>query len=241
MISSNAAYGPCPACGAAIYHTTSPRHGVCALCGKEAVSYYTCENAHVVCDHCMLSSIHNHVLQVCESMSSTNPFEIAEAIMDIPEFGILGCRNSIVPSLAMIVACKNAGVRIPDLSRVMANVESRLLLGSSSMCRMGGVCGIPLSCSAGLAVILFCLGDGIEHIQTSIQKLSSDCLAVVGAEDKNTELCCKRHVYQSLKLFCAFLKKHKQIELSVPEHIVCKYSDENPNCGRTACSLYNRE
>lgn len=169
--------------------------------------------------------------------TSKNPIEIAEKLMSLPEFSIYGCRHYLVVPFSLLTAYNNAGGKIENLERSFFNIYHRLLRYPSSMCKIGGVCGIPISAGVGLI-------DMIAERDTSYQPhrianmMTTECLLITRKYmPYDDTFCCKRHVYLAILRGAKFIDDNFWIQLSLPEKVVCRFQNVNKKCAHKNCVM----
>ncbi|MDO5844828.1 MAG: DUF5714 domain-containing protein [Methanocorpusculum sp.] len=227
----------CMICGEEITQGDVPIKSICDICGEEFTSYNFCENGHHVCMKCV-TKLFADAKDIFLNTKSENPIKIAEEVMDLPNFTLLGCKHYFVASLALCAAFKNSGGVIEDYEKVVSIIIERISQLPPSMCKVGSICGVPLAVGAGLhATGLKSQNDDIHNKMSS--KLTAFCIEKMFHEEYtgNSE-CCKRNTYICIHAGAIFIKNNFWVEMSLPKKIVCKYSEGNPKCNKDKCRLY---
>ncbi len=233
-------YPPCPVCGNDLLRRDEPVTGTCSLCGCPVETNNVCKNGHVVCNSCWSKPLFMAATELCIASTSSNPLEIAEKMMDMPGFGMGGCAHAMVVPYSLITAYINAygGISIEKQREMYANIRRRIVPYPTSMCKIGGVCGILLT--AGIGFIDFCAAARPElKPHAMANHMTSECLHMSRKySPPEKSLCCKCQVYLSLVQSTQFVDKTLNIKLAMSEHVSCKYSAKNPDCNGQKCVMY---
>ena len=66
---------------------------------------------------------------------------------------------------------------------------------------------------------------------------TSECLKkLANAGDPR---CCKGSVYTGLVVLDEYLKKYLNLDVELPDKIVCAFNKTNPECKKERCEFYN--
>lgn len=228
----------CLICGEEISQGDIPIKEKCDLCGETFVSYNYCRNNHHVCRECADKSLMKHAADVFQNSKSTNPVKIAEQIMDLPEFTMIGCKHYFVAALSVCTAYKNAGGYVNDFENTLQQIIDRTDLLPTSMCKFGGICGIPFA--VGISSKMTGIkprNDELNNLMSN--RLSAFCIGkMFDSEYAGNAECCKRNTYLCIHASTIFIKNNYWVEMTLPSKIVCKYSKDNPKCNKDKCRLY---
>lgn len=228
----------CLICGEEIGQGDVPIKAKCNLCGEQFTTYNFCKNGHYVCTDCVTKS-YFAAKDIYLNSKSTNPIKIAEEVMDLPEFTLLGCKHYFVAPLALCAAYRNAGGKVDDFEKIVSLVINRVYTLPTSMCKVGGICGIPLAIGSGLQAMGVNSENPEVHNKIS-SKLAAFCITKMFDEEyQGNSECCKRNLYLCIHAATIFIKNNFWVEMTLPTKIVCKYSNGNPKCNKEKCRLYH--
>ncbi len=231
-------YSKCPVCGEGLIHHDDPVYGKCSICGKPCETYFTCEDNHLICSSCRYGPFYNAAVRLCLNTTSKDPIEIAENLMDLPEFGIYGCKHYFVVPFALVTAYNNAGGKVDDLEVILDKIHERLLRYPSSMCKIGGICGVPISAGIGLLDVVSDIGSSFKPHNIG-NMMTTECLHVIRRYNPmDDSFCCKRHVYLSILRGAKFIDDNFWVMLTLPDKVSCKYHGANPKCLHNKCVMY---
>ncbi|MDO5845045.1 MAG: DUF5714 domain-containing protein [Methanocorpusculum sp.] len=229
----------CPICGAVLDQMDFPKHGVCELCGKEYHSNYICPNGHRTCNPCRTKNAFEEAKKLCLETKSKNPIDIAEKIMNLPDFSVFGCRHYFVVPMALLTAFKNCGGKIRNFESVLDHILINTQLYPSSLCRIGGICGIPMCCGVCIRELDAKYFRDEKDLVKLENALSVRCMrSILKYYVIGNEGCCKDHIYACLYEGAKFLNDYFWIEVEMPEKIICKYWKHNPYDNCTDCHFY---
>lgn len=231
-------YTKCLICGEDLIQEQELKEYTCGVCGKTYISNYACKNNHHICSACAVKEFFNIAKEVCVKTKSKNPIEIAEQIMSHPNFTIVGCKHYIVAPLALFTAYKNCVGKSDEFEKELETIKEKSSQGQVSMCKVGGLCGIPLS--VGRAMYSTYPINTDKNISAGLaNKFSADCMrAVINPDYKGSSDCCKRNVYITIIAGAKFIGDNLWVDLDMPSVIKCKYSGVNPRCNKEMCRLF---
>ncbi|MDO5845283.1 MAG: DUF5714 domain-containing protein [Methanocorpusculum sp.] len=227
----------CLICGEELIQGLEPREYRCDLCGKIFISSNLCKNGHHICSTCAIKEFYDATKSVCIKTKSKNPIGIAEQIMSYPNFTYFGCKHYIVAPMALFTAYKNSG-GVSDFEKSLEIIKNAAMSSHTSLCNIGGVCGIPISTGKSLFASSLETIDK-ERLKVISSKLSVYCMhAITDPEYLGSADCCKRNIYISLIAGTKFIRDYLWIDLELPNVVKCSYCENNPRCNKELCRLY---
>lgn len=229
----------CLICGEEVCRGDVPIKARCDICGEEFVSYNYCRNGHHVCVECIGERLFPTLLNYYLETKSTNPVEIAEHVMNMPGFTLVGCKHYFVAALSLCAAYRNAGGVVADYTEIINLIIDRVKMLPDSMCRTGGVCGVPLAIGIAIQVMGLTSKD-VEARNKRSSELAGFCITKMFDEKYTGSTdCCKRNLYLCLQAAAVFIRNYYWVDLTLPEKIACPYAEENPRCNGSFCLYYD--
>lgn len=228
----------CPVCNTEMIQDYVPERVKCDACGKSCVTNYHCPNGHHICNECRFGDLFSQIKEICLTSTSKNPKEIAEQMMDIDEAKGLGCKHYLIAPLSIYTAYKNCGGHVKDFENTLDAIRNRISMSPASLCKLGGLCGIPLA--LGGAFQIFSLqSDSIEEITESANTLSGFCMTkLMNPNNEGSRNCCIKNSMISIVETVKYLKNNFWIDLELPSIIQCEYYEGNPRCNKEKCPFY---
>ncbi|MDO5843694.1 MAG: DUF5714 domain-containing protein [Methanocorpusculum sp.] len=231
-------YAPCVVCGGKVTQGIEVYEAKCAVCGKDINTNYMCEKGHYVCNQCKIKVCKDEIKSICLKSKSTDPIEVAFLLMDSPVFkNIVGCRYYVIAALALYTVNRNLGGKFEDFDKTLENVIFRAMKCPTSLCKMGGICGIPIATGMTLPD---CLNETDQQkIEAMIKYHGEISVAAVESEKySGSRDCCNRNAIVSILAAVRFTSDYLWIDMNLPDRIVCKYSNNNPRCNKEQCRFY---
>lgn len=231
-------YAKCVICGGKVTQGIKIYEAKCAVCGKDIKTNYVCENGHYVCNHCKLDRIINGIKEICLNYKSTDPIELAFQLMDSPLFkNIMGCRYYVIPTVALYTVNKNLGGKFDDFDKTLDNIIHLAMLCPTSLCKMGGVCG--MSIATGVTLPEYLTKEEPEKVEAMIKFHGEMSINSVESESyMGSRDCCNRNVIVSILAAVKFSSDYLWVDMNLPDRIVCNYSKGNPRCNHEKCRFY---
>lgn len=228
----------CPVCEEEVIQGYVPKQVICDVCGKETTTNYYCPNGHHFCNNCRFDNIFEHIKGICLNSKSRNPLEIAEEIMDRKEMSLIGCKHYLIAALAVFTAYKNSGGKIDDFEKSMDVINKRVSKVQMSMCKLGGLCGIPLAI-AGAFQSVRAEKDSIENATEAANNISGNCIVkLMNPNNEGSRNCCIRNSAICIVEAAKYIRNNLWIDMELPSVLKCKYGEENPRCNKEKCPLY---
>ena len=98
-------------CGSPLDYLDQAEEMVCTFCGKQEQGHIKCPRGHFVCDACHNKDAVKIIADIALTTELTDPFAIADLMMDNPDLPMLGCQHAHIAGGALMAALKN---RRPD-------------------------------------------------------------------------------------------------------------------------------
>lgn len=228
----------CPVCGAEMFQEYVPERVKCDICGKSCVTNYHCPNGHHLCDTCRYEYLFGNIKEICLNSKSRNPIEIAEKIMGTKEMSELGCKHYLIASLSVYTAYKNCGGPVKNFEKSLEIIRDRVSKAPNSLCRLGGLCGIPLAIGGAFQSVTLQSGS-IKEKTESANTLSGNCMTkLMNPNNEGSSDCCLRNSAICIVETSRYLKNNFWIDIELPSVIQCRYYKGNPRCNKEKCPLY---
>ncbi|MDO5844260.1 MAG: DUF5714 domain-containing protein [Methanocorpusculum sp.] len=232
-------YSKCPICSGDVIQGYNLAQRKCDVCGKNFVSNSFCKNDHYICNTCATKNYFKFIGEFVTDTKLKDPIEIANIIMNHPESNLIGCKHAIVAYVSVITAFKNSGGHVKDFQKMMKEIALSTSICPTSMCKLGGFCGIPLT--MGVAMRTALSEDMDEDVRTELSnKLTGDCMGHLGNENNTgNKNCCTRNTYLTIINASKFISRNLWVEIPLPKIINCNYHEGNPRCNKTECKIYH--
>lgn len=216
-----------------------PIDNKCDICGKNFISNYKCSNGHNLCTECLSRPMLAEARKICTVSTSKNPLEIAEEIMDSPAFSLVGCSHYLVAIFAILTAYRNSGGKVPSMDDIVKRVHPRTALCPTSMCKIGGFCGVPLCLGITLIGLMEISDKSWESLREIANNMTRTCTNEVMSKDNTGSIdCCKRNTFLTIVYASRFISSNLWVDMELPQKVYCKYSEGNPRCKKDTCGFY---
>jgi hypothetical protein len=225
----------CLICNADLTYQEEPEKMPCSICGEFFTSNACCENGHFVCDTCHQLDAADYVETYCSRSTSTNPVEMADAVMAHPNIKMHGPEHHFLVPAVLLTAYYNQTNQPGKIVRKLKVARQRA--GNIH----GGFCGFYGNCGAGVGAGIF-LSIVLETTPLSDEEwrmgnlLTSKCLYEIAIH--GGPRCCKRDTYISIRTAIKFLSDYLQVDLQGSE-IFCGHSSRNNECKKADCPFYS--
>lgn len=103
------------------------------------------------------------------------------------------------------------------------------------VCGTIGICGVCSSVGATLSTLL--KATYMSDRERSIA-LSGTAECLMELSKAGGPRCCKQSLYIGLEVLNRHLKKYLNLDMNLPDKIVCEFSDKNPECKKERCEFY---
>lgn len=224
----------CIICGADLVYLSKSELMECSICKKECLSNAKCINGHFICDSCHEKDGFDYILQFCRNSITTNPAELANAIMGNPKIKMHGPEHHfLVPAVLLTSYYNKTGE--PDLiteKLKVAKERAQNILGG--FCGFYGNCGAAVGTGIFMSIILN--ANPLSGEEWGLSNLiTAETLLKVA--NNGGPRCCKRNTYLALKIAVDFLKTHQNIALDIGE-IKCRFFAQNKECKKKECKFF---
>jgi len=172
----------------------------------------------------------------CHHSTSTNPVEMARALMAHPRFPVAGQAHHPLVAGILVAAYRNAGGDA-GVTEVDAAIQRANTIPGGFCAGFGAdaaaiACGIAVSVIEGASV-------KAEHAvaRTLAHTLTGQGLLLIANNHGNR--CCKRSVFTVLELAAHFFTSTMGVALAPPKgRIECAFSAQNKLCNEADCKFY---
>lgn len=209
----------------------------CFQCAKKEIGNIYCSNGHYVCDECHGKGLFETIKELVLTSKETNPFEIAENLMELNNVPMLGCENAWIAAGALMAAIKNVGTAKVTNEQVVEVLNRTKKQAIGGYCGLTGVCGIAPAIGACFSVVL---GAACPKDQETAITMRVVAKIINTIANETGPCCCKNFVRKSLVEAVNLAKEHLGILLPmVCEEIACKHVEQHPHgCRKEKCSYY---
>lgn len=224
----------CLVCGKPLVYFKEPKEMECSFCHRKFMSYACCEDGHFVCDECHEKKGLEAIQKVCLSITSRNPIEIAQTIMQDPYIYMHGPEHHVMVGAALLTAYHNAGADINLLSAIKEMVQRGKQYPGGS-CGFWGCCGAAVSVGMFISIITESTPLSTETWKWC-NEATSEALAKIASY--GGPRCCKRNSFTAIRTAAAFTERKTGIRMELPETITCTFFNENHECLRKRCPYH---
>jgi hypothetical protein len=223
-------------CGSSLDYLDQAEEMVCTFCGKQEPGHIKCPRGHFVCDTCHNKDAVKIIEDIALTTELTDPFAIADLMMDNPDLPMLGCQHAHIAGGALMAALKN---RRPEkitgqsVKEVFSRIDKQ---AHGGYCGLTGVCGIAPAIGACFAVL-----TGSRCGKDREQRLVMETVTRVSRviTDLTGPSCCKAYLWAALSVAVTALKENFAIELPDRDNILCSYSRKHPHgCREGNCPYF---
>lgn len=220
----------CLICGAPLEYLDTDVLMECEICHKKENSKTRCVNGHYVCNECHTQGL-DSIIGLCLGETSKNPIEIIEKMMDQPFCHMHGPEHHVMVGAALLTAYRNAGGDI-DLHDALIEMMNRGQSVPGGACGFWGACGAGISSGMFVSIISNSTPLSVEPFALS-HLMTSESLGQIGKI--GGPRCCKRDSFISILAAVDFVKKNFDIQMELPDAVVCGYSAQNNQCIGKRC------
>ena len=223
-------------CGSPLDYLDQAEEMVCTFCGKQEQGYIKCREEHFICDACHNKDAVKIIENIALTTGLTDPFAIADLMMDNPDLPMLGCQHAHIAGGALMAALKNRRPEIitgQSIIEVFSRIDKQ---AHGGYCGLTGVCGIAPAIGACFAVL-----TGSRCGKDREQKLVMESVTQVSRAitDLTGPSCCKAYLWAALSVAVAGLKENFAIDLPDRDGILCSYSRKHPHgCREDRCPYF---
>jgi len=223
----------CPICGAELREGNGKKE-CCYFCGKEEIADYICPNGHYICQECRLASPEQVSKKVVSFMSTTNPVEIAERILQHPNVPVYGVEHHYIVPLSLVAAARNAQ------KRKIKNTEIKMIIARAKLLPYGS-CGILGDCGAAVGVGIAV--SVLTHASYKSDKpralaMRSTAETLLELAEQGGPRCCIQSVYAAIKVGAEIIYNELKIPIQKVNKPVCKFYNLAPECKKERCLYF---
>lgn len=227
----------CLICKEEVLYENESKERSCYFCKKTYESAIVCKNGHYVCDACHSSDAYTAITNYCLNTHSTNPLEMALALMKHPSIKMHGPEHHYLVPAVLSTAFLNKTKTREKLNHLLKECQKR------AKNVLGGFCGFYGACGAGI-------GSGIytSLIQESGPMNKKEwglCNLMTAKSLENISKyggprCCKRDSFTAIETAIDFTKEYLHVELDKTTDLKCNFNTLNKECLHTKCKFYTK-
>ena len=225
----------CLICHAPLEYLENEELMECAICHRQEYSRTRCVNGHYVCNECHMQGL-DQVVEICYHLNSSDPLEILEAMMALPQIHMHGPEHHILVGAALLTAYYHAGGDI-DLQTAIPEIFSRGKQVPGGACGFWGACGSAISTGMFISIITHAtpLSERSYQQANAMTSHALSAIAKVGGPR-----CCKRNAYLSILTAVHYVKEHLGVYMQV-HPVTCRRQAQNHQCLLTRCPFYRED
>lgn len=223
----------CFICGKELVYLDGNEELECFYCGEVFTANARCAGGHYVCDRCHSAAGNDLIERYCLRSTSTDPFEMALALMVSPQVKMHGPEHHFLVPAVLIAAYAN--------STGMENAKKRENLKKARERAekiLGGFCGFYGDCGAavgtGIAVSVLTGATPLSKEEWRLSNLMT-AKSLFTIANHGGPRCCKRNSFLAILDAAAFFKEHFGVDLAVDKNITCTFSPLNKECLGDQC------
>ena len=208
---------------------------ICAICNKKVLSDVVCENGHFICDTCHSSKAVDQIKSYCLSHPNSNPYILADELMQLPAVKMHGPEHHFLVPAALISAYLCNLDQLNLLETYLNEADKR------SAHVPGGFCGNSGACGAGIgAGIFYSIITKATPLSTTTWADSHHVTADVLKEMAihGGPRCCKRDSFLAISKVVEILNEKGMWSVTVDNDWVCNYHKKNKQCLEHACRFF---
>ena len=207
----------------------------CIYCGEAVGVVAEQTDEQTVCSVCRSKSVSDLIFSYCLITKSKNPVEIANVLMNFPDFK-MHCpeHHFLVPAVLLSAYCNTKRKRT-RLKRLLIAAKKRSEKVPGAFCGTHGSCGAAVGTGIFISLI-----TGATPMKTIEWNLSNSMTgrSLLRMASYGGPRCCKRVTFLAIHETGRFLYERLGISLPVPEKISCSFSHTNEQCLKDNCPFY---
>ncbi len=218
----------CLICKSDIDYMERAIHSKCYYCGIKEDTYFVCKNGHYVCNKCHSRDAIELIGHICMNTDSTDPFMIAERIMEHPGIHMHGPEHHALVPAALVAAYGNLIGQKQE-----SKIKEAIKRGRNVP---GGYCGLYGACGAGVGIgIAICvLLDATPlkpYERSHANRATSRTLLSIA--DAGGARCCKKATRISLEEGVAYMSELFDLKWGQKDtDVKCTYNIYNKECDK---------
>jgi len=200
----------------------------CLACTQPSASSF--------CDSCAKLEYADLIRTCCHRSTSTNPVEMAQAVMAHPRFPVAGQAHHPLVAGILVAAYRNAGGDAEAAKIHEAIQRADTIPGG--FCAGFGADAAAIACGIAVSVIKGATVKAEHAVARSLaHALTGQGLLLIANNHGNR--CCKRSVFTVLEAAAHFFTATMGVTLAPPRgRIECAFSDRNRLCNQADCKFY---
>jgi hypothetical protein len=224
----------CMVCGENLIYSDQAQVVRCEQCGTQGQSAIVCPAGHYVCDAChsgrTLQRLHAHA----KTTKARAPEDILEELLCLPDLPMHGPEHHAMAGLALLLACRRAGVKLPG-----NYIEETI---RRSMQIPGGTCGYHGACGGAVSMgVAVSIATGATPVTGPARGMAhrATAMALQYCGD-NQARCCKRALRKTVSAGRIFFAAELGIEFPEPvrQH-ACRDVARNRECAKRDCPYFH--
>lgn len=224
----------CPVCGKPLITTSVALEKECCFCHQKFMVKAACENEHYICRDCFAKQGIEAIKTIALQSQSSNPVEIAVAMMQNPYIHFHGKEHHVLVGAALLSAYRNSGGNL-DLEQALSEVGRRGAQVPVGVCSLWGACGAGIS--AGIFISIVTGTTSQKETEWSLSNLMTskalEQIATLGGPH-----CCKRNSFLAIQMAVNFCANHLGIQMNLSKNYTCTFKDFNPQCVKDRCPFF---
>lgn len=188
------------------------------------------------CNSCAKLEYAELIRTYCHHSTSTNPVEMAQALMAHPRFPAAGQAHHPLVAGILVAAYRNAGGDATEAEIDTAIQRANTVPGG--FCAGFGADAAAIACGIAVSVIEGATVKAEHAVARSLaHMLTGQGLLLIANSHGNR--CCKRSVFTVLELAAHFFTATMGVALAPPRgRIECAFSAQNKLCNEADCKFY---
>ncbi|HYS80631.1 MAG TPA: DUF5714 domain-containing protein [Anaeromyxobacteraceae bacterium] len=188
------------------------------------------------CNPCAALEYPQLIRAYCHHSTSTNPVEMAQALMTHPRFPAAGQAHHPLVSGVLVAAYRNAGGDAGAAEIDTAIQRANTIPGG--FCAGFGADAAAIACGIAVSVIEGATVKAEHAVARSLaHTLTGQGLLLIANNHGNR--CCKRSVFTVLELAAHFFTATMGVPLAPPRgRVECAFSGQNKLCNEADCKFY---
>lgn len=188
------------------------------------------------CEPCAKLDYAEVIRASCRHSTSTNPVELAQAVMAHPRFPVAGQAHHPLVAGILVATYRNAGGDAGDAEIDAAIHRADTLPGG--FCAGFGADAAAIACGIAVSVIEGASVKAEHAVARSLaHTLTGQALLLIANNHGNR--CCKRSVFTVLELAAHFFTAAMGVALAPPRgRVECAFSRQNKLCNEADCKFY---
>jgi hypothetical protein len=188
------------------------------------------------CDSCAKLEYVELIRLFCRRTTSTDPVEMAHAVMKHPRFPVAGQAHHPLVAGLLVAAYRNAGGDAGEEELDAAIRRADTIPGG--FCAGFGADAAAIACGIAVSAIEGATVKAEHSVARSLaHMLTGQAMLLIANHHGNR--CCKRSVFTVLELAAHFFTAAMGVALTPPRgRVECAFSAQNKLCNEADCKFY---